>query len=313
MERTAPSTAPARWIVIVLIGVLSLIWGSTWVVIAKGLETLPPYTSATARFALAALVMAAIAPRVARAEGGARPAAWLSVALGLTSFGSSYAFVYWSETRLPSGVVCVLWSVFPILMALASHFFLAHKLTGARPWLGFGLGFAGVALLCATDLAQFGAHGVPTALVLLLSPLVACVGTTLVKKHGQGTSSALLNRSALAVGAAVLGVLAIAFERDAPAVWNAPAIASVLYLSLVGTVVAFGLYFWLLRHTPAHELSVISYLTPVVGLTLGRIFAGEPLGLGTVGACALVLAGVFLVVHKPRATNANATRVAGRV
>src|SRR6188768_2424435 len=130
MERTASPAAPARWLVFTLIGVLSLIWGSTWVVIAKGLETLPPYTSATARFALAALVMAVLAPRLARAEGGTRPARWLALAVGSTSFGASYALVYWSETRLPSGVVCVLWSVFPILMALSSHFFLGHRLAG---------------------------------------------------------------------------------------------------------------------------------------------------------------------------------------
>lgn len=307
MERSDASTPPARWLVLTLIGALSLVWGSTWVVIAKGLETLPPYTSATARFALAAVVMSLLAPRLARAEGGSRPPRWLAAVVGSTSFGASYALVYWSETRLPSGVVCVLWSVFPILMALSSHFFLGHRLSGVRPWVGFGLGFVGVVLLCATDLAQFGVHGVPTALLLLVSPLVSCVGTTLVKKHGRGTSSAYLNRDAMFVGTCWLAACALAFERDASARWTGTAIGSVLYLSIAGTVLAFGLYFWLLRHTPAHELSLISYLTPAVALTLGPLVAGERVGLGTIAACGLVLAGVFLAVGRPRATSAIAT------
>jgi len=296
MSSSPTQAPPSPWLVRGLIGLLSLIWGSTWVVIAVGLESLPPFTSAGVRFLVAALVMALVAPRLARREGGTKPAASLWLTVGTLSFAASYAIVYWSEERLPSSLVCILWSVFPILMGLASHFFLGHRLQGLRPWLGFGVGFLGVVLLFATDLRTLSAASIPAAAIALLSPLVSCVATTVAKKHGQGTSSALLNRNAMAVGAVLLCGLALLLERDRPAAWNTTAIASVLFLALPGTVLTFGIYYWLLRHTPAHVLSLISYLTPAVALVLGPLVQGEHVGAWTLVGGATILCGVFLVV-----------------
>jgi drug/metabolite transporter (DMT)-like permease len=301
------SPRPRAWVVAALIGLLSLIWGSTWIVIAVGLKSLPPYTSAGIRFVVAATVMTLIAPVLTKREGGQKPATWLWVVLGITGFGASYAIVYWSETRLPTALVAILWSVFPMMMAFASHFFLGHRLTGARPWLGFVLGLAGVVLLFATALPALGPGAVPAALVLLGSPFVSCIGTTLVKKHGQGTSSVLLNRNGMALGAVMLCALAWALERDAPTAWDTNAIGSIAYLSLVGTVIAFGLYYWLLRTVPAHVLSLITYLTPAFAVLLGAWVGGEPITWFTVGGCATILFGVFLVM-KPGKSSARATR-----
>lgn len=294
------SLKPPAWLVHVLIGVLSLIWGSTWIVIGVGLKSLPPYTSAGIRFVVAAAVMTLIAPLLTKREGGQKPATWLWIVLGVTGFGVSYAIVYWSETRLPTALVAILWSVFPMMMAFASHFYLGHRLTGVRPWLGFVLGLAGVVLLFATALPALGPGAVPAAVVLLGSPLVSCVGTTLVKKHGQGTSSVLLNRNGMALGAVMLCALAWALERDAPTAWDAKAIGSIAYLSLIGTVVAFGIYYWLLRHVPAHVLSLITYLTPAFAVLLGAWVGGEPVTWFTLAGCATILLGVFLVMKPAR-------------
>lgn len=112
--------APTRFVQGALVALLCAVWGSTWIVIRGGLRDLPPFTSAAARFTLAALVMTAVAGPIARREGGNRPKAWLWGVSGLANFATSYGVVYWCETRLPSGLVAVLWGVFPVLMALAS-------------------------------------------------------------------------------------------------------------------------------------------------------------------------------------------------
>lgn len=288
------STAPSRTTVTLLIAFLCLIWGSTWVVIADGLRDLPPFTSAAARFLVAALAMTALAPAIARREGGGSPSWRLRLALGVCNFGASYALVYWTETKLPSGVVSVLWAVFPMMMAASSSWFLAGERLRTAQWFGFALGFAGVVLLFATDLRTFGPEGVPAAAILLLSPLVSCVGNTLLKRDGKHTSSALVNRDGMWIGAAILVVLAFVLERDAPVAWTTRAALSVLYLALVGTVTAFGLYFWLLRHTEAWRLSTIAYVTPAVALCLGTLVAGEPFTEWTLAGSLAILAGVVL-------------------
>lgn len=294
------SNAPSNFVVVSLIALLCLIWGSTWIVIAYGLSDVPPFTGAATRFAIAALVMSAIAPSLARREGGTKPSIGLSIAVGLLNFGGSYGIVYWGETRLPSGLASILWSVFPMLMAISGVLFLAGERLRVRQVLGFVIGFVGVGLLFATDLRALSDDAVWTGLVFLLSPFVSCVGTTILKKHGKHTSSALLNRNAMWLGAIVLALLALWFERTTQVHWTAAAIESVAYLSIIGTVLSFTLYFWLLRHVAAYRMSMIAYITPAIALTLGTLLRNEPLTRFTIAGSATILVGVVLVVRKPR-------------
>lgn len=280
---------------------LCLVWGSTWLVIRAGLRDLPPFTSAGARFALASAVMLAIAPRLARREGGERPRRDLVLAMGVCNFALSYGIVYWTEVRLPSGLVSVLWSVFPLMTALVGHLFLPGERLAARQWGGFVAGFAGVALLFSTDLAQLGPEAVGRGAVLLASPAVSALGTAWVKRHGARTSSLLLNRDAMLLGALLLLATAALTEGDREVRWSAAAVASVTYLAIVGTVFTFGVYFWLMRYAPAYRLSLVAYVTPLLALGLGASLGDEPVGLHTLAGATLILSGVGLAARPRRA------------
>jgi drug/metabolite transporter (DMT)-like permease len=278
-----------------LTALLCVIWGSTWVVIKTGLEDLPTFGSAAARFTLAAAALSGLCFWLARHEGGARPTLALSLVLGTLNFACSYGIVYWSEARLPSGLVSVLWAVFPMMQAIAGHLFLSQERLAPTQGAGFVLGFAGVAALFATDLRELGPGAVPAGAILLLSPLVSSFGTTFVKRFGAGTSSLLLNRNAMWIGAGLLWIVALVTEGGRGFHFTGGAIFSLAYLALFGTVVAFGLFFWLLRHLPANRLSVIAYVTPAVALLCGLAVRGEPVGPWTLAGLALILAGVWLV------------------
>ena len=139
-------------------------------------------------------------------------------------------------------------------------------------------------------------------LIFLLSPLTAAIGNTIVKRHGGPVSSALLNRNGMIGGAALLLAAALVFERGAELRWTGQAVFSVAYLATAGTVVTFGLYFWLLRHAPAHKLSLIAYVTPVIALTLGWAVGEERVTLHTIGGTCLILIGVAMVVRRRRKT-----------
>jgi drug/metabolite transporter (DMT)-like permease len=117
-----------------------------------------------------------------------------------------------------------------------------------------------------------------------------------IKRHGRGVSSVLLNRNAMLFGGLLLGTVAVTFERDAPARWNAHAWFTVLYLALVGTVLTFGLYFWLMRHVAAYRLSLIAFLTPLVALLIGALLGGEALPWRRLAGAALILGGVATVL-----------------
>ncbi len=307
MDETTPSRSPSRAVVVLLVGVLCLVWGSTWLVISEGLRDLPPMTSLSARFVIAAIVLAFVARPLARIEGGERPTWRITVVYAVLTLAIPYAIIYWVETRLPSGLVSVLWSVYPILLAVSAHAILPQERMRARQWFGMLLGFTGVTLMFWTDVRSVGPDAVPMGLVLLLSPLASALGTPIIKRDNHRTSSVYLNRDGTVVGAVICVALALTFDRGASVDWTPRAVFSVLYLAIVGTVVAFGLYFWLLRHAPATFLSLIAFVIPVVALTLGALVGGEEVRFHTVVGLALILSGVAAVVlgNRSRAGKRN--------
>ena len=277
------------------IALLCLIWGSTWLVIREGLHDLPPLTSLVARGFLAGATFVLVAPRVARMEGGRSPGVGLSLVYAIGIFALPYAVIYEVETVLPSGLVSVLWSIYPILLAVFAHVLLPSERMRPRQWLGLVVGFAGVTAMLWTDVRDLGPEAVPAGLFLLLSPFSSALATPFIKRAG-GTSSALLNRNGLLLGSVLLLPIAWTLERDAPARWTPGALGSIAYLALVGTVLAFGLYFWLLRHASATAMSLIAFAVPMIALALGAVLGAEPVGPRTVAGMLAILSGVALVV-----------------
>ncbi len=290
--------APSPALVLSLMALLCLVWGSTWLTIKYGLRDVPPFTGAALRFLIAGLCMAVLVRALASREGGGRPPFLVVVTQGLFQFALNYALVYVGETVIPSGLVSVLWSVFPLFVALASHFVLKSERLAGWQWFGLVLALLGVALLFVTDIAQIEGRAVPMGLLLLLAPLSVTVSTLMIKARASGASSLVLNRDSMLIGALVLAVLAFILERHTSPRFTALAVGSVLYLALAGTVLTFGVYLWLLRYVPAYRMSMIAFVTPVVALLFGTAFGGEPLTLHTLLGAGCVLSGVLLVLRR---------------
>jgi drug/metabolite transporter (DMT)-like permease len=292
----APSP-PRPAVVYGLMAMLAVVWGSTWLVIAQGLRDVPPFMGAAARFVLAGLLMALLAPLLAPREGGSKPPLSLVLVQAIFQFAGNYALVYWVETVLPSGLVAVLWATFPLMMALTGHFVTKSETLAGKQWLGLVVAFLGVVALFWTDVAAFGRNAVGMGLLLLLAPASVTVSTTLIKRGAANASSVLLNRDSMLIGAALLVGLAVIFERDTPFRLTPVALASIAYLAIAGSIVTFGVYLWLLRSVPAYRLSLISYVTPVFALALGAALGSEPLHLTTLAGTGLVLSGVMLTLR----------------
>ena len=138
MSSDTPDTrAPSAMLIHGLLVLLCLVWGSTWLVVKVGLRDVPPFTAATMRFALAGLCMAVLAHLFSAREGGGRPPHLVVLAHGGFQFALNFGLVYVGETVIPSGLVAVLWAVFPIFVALGGHFVLkSERLRGEKKWDG---------------------------------------------------------------------------------------------------------------------------------------------------------------------------------
>jgi drug/metabolite transporter (DMT)-like permease len=294
---SAPDAPKPTFLVPFLIALLCVIWGSTWWAIRVCLEDQPPLSSAALRFAVAGIAMVFAVRQLQRFDGKPPPPAWLWLAAGTCSFAGSYGVLYVAEQVVPSGIAAVLWAIFPLLMAASGVMVLGERLRLIEV-LGFLVSFAGVVCVFNGKLGGTDERLLGFALLLLVSPVISAVGTTLVKKFGQGTSSLRLNRNGMLFGAALLAAAAFATEDPLAMRWTLQGTLATLYLALFGTALTFGTYFWLLQRVPASRLALISYVTPVFAMLLG-VAVGDGtsdvwLWLGT----GLVVGGVALVVRK---------------
>jgi drug/metabolite transporter (DMT)-like permease len=276
---------------------LVLIWGTTWAAIRIGLRGIPPFTGVALRFAIAAAVLLIAGALLGiRLQGGRRVWALGAVNSAL-AFSLSYGVVYWAEQWVPSGLASVLFSTFPLMVAVLAHFSLPGERLRPASSAGILMGFAGVVVIFSEDLGGLGGpQTLRAALVFLISPLAAAVANVTVKRWGEGINSLSLTALPMAATAGVMGGLAVAVERQHTITLDAVSIGALLYLAVFGTAVTFFLYFWLLARLPATRLSLITYGVPVVAVLVGTIFLSEPFTPRMLLGTLMVLCGVALYI-----------------
>lgn len=282
-----------------LVAVLCLIWGSTWLVIKVGLEELPPFLSAGLRFTIASIVLFA----VARLRGVRTPSGWPVhiglLAIGLFGFGLSYGSVYWSEQYLTSGLTAVLFATQPFAVMAMAHVAVPGERMTLLKALGVGLGFLGTLLIFGGDLDATHPRALTAAAVVLLSPAASAASNVGIKRWGPHLHPFHLTALPMAYGAAAL--LAISFGTEDLSNVNLAtpvAVGSILYLAILGSVVAFLIYYSLLLQVPVTTLALVTYVYPVVAVGLGYLVLGETLGGRVLAGTLLILVGIAVATRR---------------
>ena len=292
-----------RWtpLDIAVFALLTLVWGTTWAAIRIGLHGIPPLTGVALRFGIAAAALLPIALLRRVRFGRTRRERILWIANGISTFVISYVVVYWAEQWVPSGLAALIFSTYPLFVALQAHVVIPGERLTVRGFGGVLLGFAGVAVLFSGDLADLGGRQVAVAgLVLLLSPFFSALGSVMVKRWGGDVHPLSLTIVPMAIAAALVGGLAAAVERSRPPAFDAVSLAALLYLALAGSALTFTLWFWLLARVEATRASMIAYTVPVVAVIVGILFLDEPFTWRVGAGAVLVLLGTGLVLRQRR-------------
>src|SRR5262245_21497858 len=233
----------ARLVWLILCG----IWGSTWLFIKLGLADLPPFTFAAIRFIIASAIVFSII-RIRGIELPRARADWLLLAVtGILSFGFNYGLVFWGEQYITSGLAALLQATTPAFGLVFAHF----NLPGERlSWAKIGgvvLGVCGVAVVFSNQLAVAGRQALAGCVALLLSSIFVAYSNVLVKKHGKNLNPAIMTAGQMLFGLLLLLAAAITLEGNPLRYhWTPMAVISLLYLAVVGSVIAFLLYYWLI-------------------------------------------------------------------
>lgn len=285
---------PERFKVILAYIAICTIWGSTWLVIKVGLETLTPLLSAGLRFAVAAVVLySIIAVRKIQIPLD-RATMRLFLIVSLTSFSVPFALVYWGEQHVSSGLTSILFAVFPFCVAIMSVVMLPNERLTTAKVVGIMLGFTGIVVIFSNDV-QFGTEtdqlfGM-TAIVL--SAFIQAFSAVLIKKHGHDLSPFVVSFVPMTFAGFFLTVAGIAVEDYANVQFTSTAVFSIVYLAVFGSVTTFVSYFWLLKRVEVVLLSLTSFVTPIIAVVLGVIILNESVSSQLFVGSSLVLSGIL--------------------
>ncbi|MEO6871377.1 MAG: EamA family transporter [Chthoniobacterales bacterium] len=301
---------PSKLAIITAFAALYVIWGSTYLGIRFAIATIPPFLMAGARFFCAGVIMYTIA--VAQGARRSSFAQWRTafvIGACLLFFGNGSVTI--AEQWVPSGLASLLVATVPIYIALLSW------LTGSAPrprpmvLLGLAGGFVGVGILVGPALTATpsGAsqHAGLGMLILLFGSLVWSIGS-LYSRHSQtannSTSPFLSSAQTMLCGGALMLVAGFASGegRDFhPSQVTALSLGAFAYLVIVGAIVGYTAFIWLLRHCDPAKVATYAYVNPIVAVVLGALFAGETLSGRTALDAAVIVGSVAVVITAQRA------------
>ncbi|MEP6693141.1 MAG: EamA family transporter [Chloroflexota bacterium] len=297
---TATSANSSRFLVWSALGVVYLVWGSTYLAIAIAVQTLPPLLSAGLRFLVAGVLLGAwLALRHGRAVFRVGLAQLGGAALvGCLLLAGGNGLVVLAERTVPSGLTALVVASVPLWIVVFR--LVARDRVGASLVGGVLVGFAGVAFLVVPR----GASGEVDPVGLL-----TVVGATFSWALGTFASPRLptprdpLASTALQMlaGGALLVVVAMAIgepSRADPSSFSTASLAAIVYLVVFGSLVAFSAYTWLLQNTSVSVVSTYAYVNPVVAVLLGALVLGEAVTPSMLIGAAIIIAAVAFIVSR---------------
>ena len=291
-------THPSRTALILGFLAIYLIWGSTYLGIRIAVETMPPFLMAGVRFLVAGLFLFP----VLMLRGAAWPtrAQWRDhTIVGTCLLLGGNAVVAWAEQTVPSGLTTLILGASPLFMVLMEWARPGGTKPTAALWAGFAVGLAGLFILLGPGALPDGVRPPAFSVVALLFASLSWWGGSLFSKHAKsGAEPMMAAAMQMLAGGVVMIVFGLAvgeFPRVHLAAISARSWLAWSYLVLAGSLVAFPIYIWLLKHSTPARVSTYAYVNPVVAVILGWAILNEPLTPRIALAAAVIIGAVAII------------------
>jgi drug/metabolite transporter (DMT)-like permease len=296
---------PKKIQIILAFAALYLIWGSTYLGILFAIQSIPPFLMAGARFFLAGLIMFAIARTL-----GPLKSTWAewktALIVGACLLVGGNGGVTISEKFIETGLASLIVATVPIYITLLGWLFRMTPRPQPIVWLGLAGGFLGVALLLGPALRFSGNGGSHPAIgisILLVGSFLWSAGSLFSRTAKHSASPFLAAAQQMFCGGVLLmivGLCAGEGKHFYPANVTTLSLWAFAYLVLIGAIVGYTAYFWLLRHCDPAKVATYAYVNPIVAVMLGALFAHETVTLRTLLAAVLIIGSVALIITVQR-------------
>jgi drug/metabolite transporter (DMT)-like permease len=308
---------PALWLILIAFASTYIVWGTTYIAIVIGLETLPPFIMASIRFLVAGAVLLIIA--LSRGENIWMAGMYKNMLLGIVILTGGQGLLFWAEQYIPSGYAAILVSTLPLWYVLLDRKHWNSYFKNKLILSGLILGFAGILLLFKK---YIGASTGTSALQLLglLAVLGACIcwaAGTLYYKNQVTKGSMFLNLGWQLMGgflsSLLVGFLSGEFTGFSFANVSMHSWLATLYLAVAGSLVAFIAFNWLMTVRPAAIVGTYAYVNPVIAVLLGWLMANESITVLQIAGMFIILFSAFLVNSPKYLVNKKQSVTAGKI
>ena len=280
--------------------ILCLIWGTTWIFIKVGLDDLPPVSFAALRFITACLILLPVILWT-KVETPKTRKDWLVIAAsGVLQFFINYGLLFWGERYITSGLAAVLQTTIPAFGLVLGRIYIPGEKITLLKIASILIGMLGVAIIFNDQLFLGGWEAFRGSVAVVIGAFCAAYASVLTKAFGTGTHPANMGFWQMLCGIVPLSVFG--FWREGNPLnfhWTVSAVVCVLYLAVMGSIVAFWLYYWLLQHMDVTRAMMISLVTPLLAVIIGAFWLGEKLNIQTFFGAIFILTSVALVVFRP--------------
>jgi drug/metabolite transporter (DMT)-like permease len=265
-----------------------------------GLDYLPPFLFAGIRFATATASLLVIM-RLLHAKMPRDGSSWVVMLfLGVFQIALPYGLVFWGEQYISSGLSALLFATMPFFVVLFARVLAGDKLTRLKV-VGVVVAFVGLIFIFWKDLAvpQSSTSDLPLFgdLALICSSASCALASVVAKQHANAIDPAANVLVQTLTGAVALTSLGFLTENGLVLNFTSASVLAILYLGVVGSALAFVGMYWLLKRTTATNVSLITFITPVLALLLGWAVLQEILDLNAGLGAVLILAGVYLTIR----------------
>jgi len=271
------------------------IWGSTYLGIRFAIETIPPFSMAGLRFLSAgAILFVGTALR-----GAGRPTAehWRSASvIGVLLLVTGNGLLTWAELYVPSGVAALLVATVPLWIVALDSVSGGGSRPGKAIVFGLVLGLIGITVLIGPDALGGEPVHLVGAIVICAASFSWALGSVYSRSAPQTPSTLQNVGMQMLIGGALLLVGGLALgERVAPSEISSRSAWALVYLSIIGGIVSYSAYVWLLKVSTPARVSTYAYVNPIVAVLLGWAFANEALNSRVLLSSAAVISAVFLI------------------
>jgi drug/metabolite transporter (DMT)-like permease len=273
-----------------------MIWGSTWLVIKIGLESIPPIISAGYRFTLASiLILGVISIKKIKIQTDVT-AIKLYLSMAFFSFIFPYGLIYWAEQFVPSGLTAILYAVYPFSIAIFSLVMIPSEKIGINKIVGIIISFTGLYVIFSESFTGNLDNYILGLIAVFISAIMQSSIAVSIKKYGHHLHPLAMNFYPMLIAGIVLLVYGFIIEGQLKIRYDYKAFFSVFYLALFGSLITFTSYYWLIKRVNIIIVSLITFITPIIALCLGWFFYREELSMHQLVGCFLVLVGLLAAI-----------------